>query len=336
MERTEVSTVKKNGKKSRVLTYSILIVALLILSIVSISIGAEEFHLMDLLRGNGKEYFLVNISRLPRTFSIIITGALLSLAGLIMQTITNNRFVSPSTAGTMEWCRMGVAISILFAGSQATMMKVILAFGVAFVGTILFMVLLNGLQVKNAFIVPLIGMMMGNVVSSITTFFAYQYDIVQNISSWLQGNFSLVIKGRYEMLYLGIPCLILVYFYASKFTIAGMGESFSTSLGLNHKRVVMIGLVVVAFTTSLVVVTVGSIPFIGLIVPNLVSLYHGDNLKGTLFETALLGAIFVMACDIFGRIIIAPYEMNISVVVSVIGSFLFTILLFWKNRKGGA
>ena len=325
-----------SGKKNKILTHSILIILLLVLSIVSIGIGAEDFHFADLFQGESKEFFLMNISRLPRTFSIIITGAILSLAGLIMQTITNNRFVSPSTAGTMEWCRLGVALAILVAGGQATVLKVGLAFGVSFIGTILFIILLNGLRVRNAFIVPLIGMMMGNVVSSITTFFAYQYDIVQNISSWLQGNFSLIIKGRYEMLYLGIPCLIIVYLYANKFTIAGMGESFSTNLGLNHKQVVMIGLVVVAFTTSLVVVTVGSIPFIGLIVPNLVSLYHGDNLKGTLFETALLGAVFVLACDIFGRIIIAPYEMNISVVVSVVGSFLFTILLFWKSRKGGA
>lgn len=327
---------RDNQRKKRIMTHTILVVLLLILSIFSIGIGAEDFSFAALMRGEGKELFLMSISRIPRTVSIIITGAALSMAGLIMQTITNNKFVSPSTAGTMEWCRLGVAISILWAGGQSSVFKVILAFLVSLGGTMLFMALLQGLKVKNAFIVPLIGMMMGNVVSSITTFFAYQYDIIQNISSWLQGNFSLIIKGRYELLYMGIPCLILVYMYAHRFTIAGMGEEFSTGLGLNHKQIVTIGLVIVAFTTSLVVVTVGSIPFIGLIVPNIVSLYHGDHLKGTLLETALLGSVFVMACDILGRIIIAPYEMNISVVVSVIGSFIFTVLLFWKHKKGAA
>lgn len=322
-------------RRKRIWTHMILIVVLIVLSIFSIGIGAEDFSFSALFQRNGKETFLVSISRLPRTLSIIITGAALSMAGLIMQTITNNKFVSPSTAGTMEWCRMGVAIAILCAGGQSSFVKVTLAFVVALAGTMLFMALLQGLKIRNAFVVPLVGMMMGNVVSSVTTFFAYQYDIIQNMSSWLQGNFALIIKGRYELLYLGIPCLLIVYFYAHRFTIAGMGEEFSTGLGLQHKKIVMLGLVIVAFTTSLVVVTVGSIPFIGLIVPNLVSLYHGDHLKGTLLETALLGSVFVMACDIFGRVIIAPYEMNISVIVSVIGSFLFTVLLFWKNRKGG-
>ena len=323
-------------KKKRIMMNLVLLVILMGLSILSIGIGAEEFSFFDLLKENGQESFLMSISRLPRTLSIIITGAGLSMAGLIMQTITNNKFVSPSTAGTMEWCRLGVAIAILCFGGQANGFKVTFAFLVSLGGTMLFMMLLQGLRVKNAFIVPLVGMMMGNVVSSVTTFFAYQYDIIQNMSSWLQGNFSLIIKGRYEILYLGIPCLILVYVYASRFTIAGMGEEFATGLGLSHKKIVMLGLIIVAFLTSLIVVTIGSIPFIGLIIPNIVSLYHGDNLKGTLFETAMLGAIFVMLCDILGRIVIAPYEISISVIVSVLGSFIFIILLFWKNKKGGA
>lgn len=326
----------EDKRKRKVIINTILLFILVVLSIISIAIGAEEFRLVDLLRGNSKESFLMSISRLPRTLSIIITGAGLSMAGLIMQTITNNKFVSPSTAGTMEWCRLGVAIAILCFGGQATGFKVLFAFLVSLGGTVLFMMLLQGLRVKNAFIVPLVGMMLGNVISSVTTFFAYQYDIIQNISSWLQGNFSLIIKGRYELLYLGIPCLILVYVYANRFTIAGMGEEFATGLGLSHKKIVMLGLMIVAFLTSLIVVTIGSIPFIGLIVPNLVSLYHGDNLKGTLFQTAILGSIFVMVCDILGRVLIAPYEISISVIVSVLGSFLFIILLFWKNKKGVA
>lgn len=323
---------RKGQKKS---SLWILLSILILLSIISIGVGVEDFEYAGLFTGNGLETFLLSESRFPRTISIIITGAGLSMAGLIMQTVTNNRFVSPSTVGTMEWCRMGVMIAILVAGSSSTSLKVGLAFSISLVGTLLFMVLLQSMKVRNALIVPLIGMMMGNVVSSITTFFAYQYDIIQNMSSWLQGNFSLITQGRYEMLYFGIPCIIIIYFYANRFTIAGMGEEFSTSLGLNHKQIVFVGLVIVAFLTSLIVVTIGSIPFIGLIVPNLVSMYHGDHIKGTLLETAILGAIFVMVCDLIGRTIIAPYEMSISVVVSVIGSVLFLILLFWKQKKGG-
>ena len=250
-----------------------------------------------------------------------------------MQTITNNKFVSPSTTGTMEWCKFGVMIAILLFGGRSSLVKMGVAFICALFGTLLFMKLLTKLQFKNAIIVPLVGMMMGNVVGSITSFFAYKYDIMQNMSSWLQGNFSLIIKGRYELLYLGIPFFIIAYVYANKFTIAGMGESFSQNLGLNHKRVVMGGMVIVAFITSTVVVTVGSIPFLGLIIPNIVAIYKGDNIKNTLFDIALLGSIFILICDIIGRIIIYPYEVSISVVVSIVGSIIFLVILFWRNKN---
>ena len=294
-------------------------------------IGVSEFSLIGLIKGEEADSFIGLISRFPRTLSIIITGAGLSIAGLIMQTITNNKFVSPSTAGTMEWCRLGVMLAILFTAGASPLVKVSLAFVVSLSGTLLFMNLLNKMQFKNAFMVPLIGMMMGNVVSSITTFVAYKYEIIQNISSWLQGNFSLIIKGNYEILYFGIPCVLIAYIYANKFTIAGMGESFATNLGLNHKKVVLLGLIIVAFITSLIVVTIGSIPFIGLIIPNLISMFKGDNLKGTLFDTAILGSVFVLACDIIGRVLIKPYEINVSVVISVLGSLIFIAILFKKK-----
>lgn len=309
-----------------------LVLLLIIFSFLSLSIGVQSFSFIGLLTGNSNDSFIAFVSRIPRTLSIIITGAGLSMAGLIMQTITNNKFVSPATAGTMEWCRLGVAISILFAAGRNTMSKVILAFAISLFGTFLFMSLLQKIKFKNAFIVPLVGMMMGNVVSAITTFLAYKYDIIQNISSWLQGNFSLIVKGNYEILYLGIPCLIITYLYANKFTIAGMGESFATSLGLNHKQVVMVGLIIVAFMTSLIVVTIGSISFIGLIIPNLISMFRGDNLKGTLLDTSILGAVFVLICDLIGRTLIYPYEINVSVVISVIGSLIFVAILFKKHR----
>lgn len=310
------------------------IILLVVLSIISIMIGVKDFSLQGVFTGSADDINLVIISRIPRLISIIVTGASLSVAGLIMQTMTNNKFVSPSTAGTMEWCKFGVMIAILLFGGQSSLVKMGIAFICALFGTLLFMKLLTRLQFKNAIIVPLVGMMMGNVVGSITSFFAYKYDIIQNMSSWLQGNFSLIIKGRYELLYIGIPFFFIAYVYANKFTIAGMGESFSQNLGLNHRRVVMGGMVIVAFITSTVVVTVGSIPFLGLIIPNIVAIYKGDNIKNTLFDIALLGSIFILICDILGRIIIYPYEVSISVVVSVVGSILFLIILFWRNKHG--
>src|SRR5699024_3870703 len=130
---------------------------------------------------------------------------------------------------------------------------------------------------------------------------------------------------------LSIPLVIMAYLFANRFTIAGLGEDFSTNLGLNYRLVVNTGLTIVALITAIVILTVGTISFLGLIVPNVVSIYRGDHLKSNLPFTALLGAIFLLFSDILGRVIIFPYEIAIGVVVGVIGSFIFLYLVIRRN-----
>jgi iron complex transport system permease protein len=193
------------------------------------------------------------------------------------------------------------------------------------------MKILDKIKFKDTIFIPLVGLMFGNIIGSITTFFAYRKDLIQNISSWLQGDFSMILKGRYELLYISIPLMVIAYLYANRFTIAGMGEDFSVNLGLKYRQVVNIGLVIVAMVSAVVLLTVGMIPFLGLIIPNIVTLYQGDHLKKSLAHTALLGAIFVLVCDIFGRVIIFPYEVPIGLTVGVFGSAIFLYLLMRRK-----
>src|SRR5699024_1660854 len=94
-----------------------------------------------------------------------------------------------------------------------------------------------------------------------------------------------------------VPNFIFVFFFSNKFTIAGMGEDFSKNLGLNYRQVVNLGLMIAALVTASVVLSVGMIPFLGLIIPNIVTIYQGDHLQKSLIHTALLGAVFVLASD---------------------------------------
>ena len=142
----------------------------------------------------------------------------------------------------------------------------------------------------------------------------------------------MILKGKYEILFLIIPLVVVAFMYAKKFTLAALGEDMAINLGLSYQKVVKIGVLIVAVISALVVVTVGSIPFIGLIVPNIISMFMGDNLKGSLDITALSGGIFVLICDIFGRIVIYPYELPISLTVGVIGSIIFLFLII-RNQK---
>lgn len=308
-----------------------LFILLIILAVTSVFIGVEDLSPLDLFDLSKQEASTLFASRLPRLISIIIAGLSMSICGLIMQQISRNKFVSPTTAGTMDWARLGILISLLLFTSASPLIKMLVAFVFALAGNFLFMKILERIKFNDTIFIPLVGLMLGNIVSSIATFIAYKYDLIQNVSSWLQGDFSLVVKGRYELLYLSIPLVIIAYVYADKLTLAGMGESFSVNLGLKYKRVVNIGLIIVSLITSLVILTVGMLPFLGLIIPNIVSIYRGDNLKSSLPHTALLGAVFVLFCDILGRIIIFPYEISIGLMVGIIGSGIFLFMLLRRK-----
>ncbi|MCK0470370.1 ABC transporter permease [Halalkalibacter sp. APA_J-10(15)] len=311
-----------------------LIILLILLSVSSLFVGVQNISPLEIFNLTEEQKQTLWLVRFPRLVSIILAGVGMSICGLIMQQLTRNKFVSPTTAGTLDSARFGIMVSLLLFTSASPFVKMLVAFSFALLGTFIFMKILDRIKFKNTIFIPLVGLMFGNIISSITTFFAYRYDLIQNMSAWLQGNFALMIRGRYELLYISIPVLIIAYIFANRFTVAGMGEEFSTNLGLNYKKVVNIGLIIVALVTSVVVLTVGMIPFLGLIIPNIVSIYRGDNLRDNLPYTAALGAIFVLVCDIIGRIIIYPYEIAIGLTVGVVGSGIFLFLLLRRRSYG--
>ena len=312
-----------------------LFIILIILSIISLFVGVTNISVNDILSFNIDKIEILLISRLPRLIAIIGAGVGLSISGLIMQQISKNKFVSPTTAATADFAKLGILFCIMIIPGATIMQKMIISFIFAGLGTILFMKMIKAIKIKNIIFVPLIGMMLGKIIGSITTFFAYKYDLVQNISSWMEGDMSLIMKGSYELLYLSIPMVIIAFLYANKFTIVGMGEDFAINLGVNYNFVVNVGLAIVSLICAVTIITVGNIPFLGLIIPNIISLYSGDNLKKTLYHTALLGPIFLLACDILGRFIIFPFEMSISLTVGVIGSIIFLYMIIRGSKNEG-
>lgn len=312
-----------------------LLVVLVALSITSVFVGVSNISPLDLFSLTPIQAKVLSVSRVPRLLSTIMAGAALGIAGMIMQQLTRNKFVSPTTAGTMDAARLGVLVAMILFPAAGMLQKTMLALGFALAGTFAFVQIVRRVKLRNVILIPLVGLMFGNIVGSATTAIAYRYDLVQSLSVWLHGDFSMILRGRYEILYVGLPLIVVAYVYADRFTIAGLGDTFSANLGLNYEHVVNVGLIIVAAISATVVLTVGSLPFLGLIVPNIVTLYRGDNLKHGLLHTALLGAVFVLACDIVGRVIMHPYEISVGLIMGVVGSAVFLFMLL-KEQGGGA
>lgn len=295
---------------------------------LSVAIGAGDFSFAGLLAGTqSTDWQLLVVSRLPRTLALLLAGMSLAVAGLIMQMLVRNRFVEPSTAGTIEAATLGVLVLALLAPDTPVFGKMLVAAAFAMAGTFLFLGLLRRIPLRSPYLVPLVGLILGGVIQAVTTFFAFRYDMLQTLHAWTVGDFSGVLRGRYELLWLGAVLAFAAWVAADRFTVAGMGQQFTTNLGLNYKRLTFYGLLIVSAISAVVVVTAGSIPFLGLIVPNVVSILFGDNMRRSVPWVALLGGLFVLACDIIGRLVVYPYEIPIGTVVGIIGGALFLFLL---------
>lgn len=281
---------------------------------------------------DGAEMFA--ITRIPRTVGLVLAGAALAMCGLVMQQLTQNRFVEPTTTGTTEWAGLGLLLVMLVFPDAPLMVRMIGAVGMAFVGTMLFFLFLRRVMLTSSIIVPIVGMMLGAVVGAVSTFIALSTNLLQSMAAWFTGSFTSVLRGQYEPLWIVLLVVIAVFITADRFTIAGLGRDVATNVGVDYSRVVLIGTVLIALAAGVVTVVVGNLPFLGLIVPNVVSLIRGDDLRSNLPWVALGGIALVTACDILARVVNAPFEVPVSLILAMVGAVVFIALLLRQRRRG--
>ncbi|MDN3648186.1 iron chelate uptake ABC transporter family permease subunit [Reinekea marina] len=297
------------------------------LAVASLFIGVIDITAQE------SNWSLLFQTRIPRTIAVLLTGMSLAVAGVIMQILARNKFVEPTTTGTVEWATLGVLLLIIFAPQTSVTLKLIVASLFSVFGSASFLFLLSRIKLRSNVIVPLVGIIYGGIISSVVMFIAFQHDLVQAIWTWVQGDFSMILKGRYELLWISAGLCLLAYITANQFTLVGLGKSYSQNLGLNYKWYLSWGVLIVSLISGITVVIAGVIPFLGLVIPNLISAIIGDNLKKSLPWIALLGAGLVLVCDITARLIRFPYEMPVGVIMGVVGSNIFLTILIKANRK---
>ena len=280
----------------------------------------------------GAEMF--QITRVPRTIALVLAGAAMAMCGLVMQLLTQNRFVEPTTTGTTEWAGLGLMLTVIVYPDASILARMIGAIIAAFIGTLVFFMFLRRVSLKSSLIVPIIGIMLGAVVGAISTFIAVQTDMLQSLGIWFAGSFTSILRGQYEILWVVVIVVIAVFITADRFTVAGLGKEVATNIGLNYNQVILIGTILVAIATGVVTVVVGSLPFLGLIVPNIVSMIRGDDLRSNLPWVCLSGIAIVTICDLIGRVIIMPFELPVSVILGVVGAAVFVGLLLRQRKQG--
>lgn len=281
---------------------------------------------------DGAEMFA--ITRIPRTVTLVLAGAAMAMSGLVMQLLTQNRFVEPTTTGTTEWASLGLLAVMVLVPRATLLMKMTGAIVFAFAGTMVFFLVLRRVSLRSSLIVPIVGIMLGAVVGSVGTFVALQTNQLQNLGVWFAGSFTSVLRGTYEPIWIVLLVAVAVFVVADRFTVAGLGQDIATNVGVNYHRVVLLGTGLIAVATGVVTVVVGNLPFLGLIVPNVVSMIRGDDLRSNLPWVCLTGIALVTVCDLIGRTIIMPFEVPVSLILGVVGSVVFVALLLRQRRHG--
>ena len=304
---------------------------LVVLSVASLFVGVIDLSWAALWSDPAALELLV-VSRAPRTIAVVISGGALAVSGAIMQMLVRNRFVEPMTAGTGQGAALGILLVTLFAPGASIFVKMVLASLTAPAAGAGFLAIVQRLPPTQPLLVALVGLIYGGILGAAVTFIAYQADLLQYVEIWMNGEFSGVLQGRYELLWLVALVAALTYLAADQFAIIGMGRTASINLGLNYGQTMVLGLLAISIVTALTVVTVGLIPFVGLVVPNIVARLAGDNLRRSLPLTAMTGAGLVLLCDILGRLIRYPYEIPVGTVFGVVGALLFLWLLHGPKR----
>lgn len=330
----QVAQTRKSGSstptRTPLLTWKFFLALAIVIGLLVLSLLTGEYNIFSGESGAA----MFNLTRVPRTIALVLAGAAMAMSGLVMQLLTQNRFVEPTTTGTTEWAGLGLLFTMVVFPASSVLERMLGAVIFSFIGTMIFFQFLRKVTLRSSLIVPIIGIMLGAVVSSVSTFFALLTDALQSLGIWFMGSFTSVIAGQYEVLWFVLIVLVAVYFYADKLTVAGLGEDVATNVGLIYGRIILIGTGLISIATGVVTVVVGSLPFLGLIVPNIVSMFRGDDLRSNLPWVCLLGIGIVTACDLLGRTIIAPFEIPVSVILGIVGAIVFVVLIVRQAKRG--
>ena len=315
-------------KQKKIWTKPFMLAVFIVVVLVIISLFTGVYD----IRGQEDGWNMFFITRVPRTLALLLTGAAMSMSGLVTQLITQNRMVEPTTTGTIEWAGLGLVFIYLVFPAPTLVLRMAGAISFAFIGTMIFFFFLRRVKLRSSLIVPIIGMMLGAVISAVSTFIGLVFQMTQNIETWFVGSFAPVQIGRYEFLWLIVLVNIIIFVYADRLTLAGLGEDIATSLGVNYNKTVLLGTGLISAAVGIVAAVIGNLPFLGLIVPNIVSMYRGDDLKSNLPWVCVLGMAAITLCDIISRTIIMPFEVPVSLILGTAGAVIFISILL-KQRK---
>lgn len=355
---SSIKEIRNPSKKRGFLFWSLLLFLVLIITIiVAVAVGStfiepgvvykvlinklSNGYLFESLQNINIENIIWEI-RLPRVILGAISGAGLAVCGVLMQCVTKNPIAEPYILGISSGASFG-AVSIIVFGSMSTL-GITTITGGAFIGSILSGILVFAIgtqmgRTTSTTRLVLSGMAISTIFSSLTNLVIYSAknsNQVKNALFWTIGSLG---GAKWSVLFtpfIVLVIVILISFIMSKsLDILLLGDDSAIILGINVKLVKSIILILATLLTSTLVAITGAIGFIGLVVPHVCRTISGSDHKKLIVLSSLVGAIFLIICDVVARGLFPPIEIPIGIITSLIGGPFFLYLISKKNYSFG-
>jgi iron complex transport system permease protein len=349
----ELKSLHKKSKKRKILALFSMFIALLLAAVVSVSLGAGSPRLTEAMSvifskllpflnfdsGTSLIQIIVLNLRLPRIILAMVAGAGLATAGATMQGALRNPLVSSYVLGISSAAGFGAALAIVFGVGVLAVFGGYLVIVNAFIFSLIAMVIVYGiarLRGMSVETVILVGVAVGFLFSALLSLIQYvspEYKAVSAVVFWLMGSLSSATWGDILIvLPIVLVTVLLMVQQSWNINVMSMGHEVATGLGVNTKRVLATNMVLETLATASIIAFTGVIGFVDLIAPHMARMLIGSDHRFLIPCSALVGALLLLCSDTVARLVIAPTELPVGIVTSLLGVPFFVYILVNKRR----
>ncbi|HFR4146858.1 FecCD family ABC transporter permease [Bacillus cereus] len=320
---------------------SLTIICLIGSIFLAVAFGAKDIHLQTVWTAvfdyNPKltQHQIIYELRLPRVIGAAVVGAAFAVAGAVMQGVTRNPLADAGVLGINAGAMFVVALSFAFFPHMPYSYLMIVSFIGAVLSTVLIFIIgsatSGGLTPMR---LTIAGAVMAALLHSLSSGVAIYYDLSQDLAFWYAGGVAGV---KWEHLKFLVPIILITIIFATmlgrSISLISMGNDVATNLGVKTNRTRILGMIIVVILAGVSVSAVGSIGFVGLVIPHIARKLVGVNYRLIIPMSALLGAMLLVLADLGARTVNPPKELAIGIMVALVGVPFFLYIARKVGRE---
>ena len=329
--------VHRNRRWTTALVSSL--IAMIASSLLAITLGSHPLNFGRALQGLSPDHEILMQLRLPRALLALWTGGALALSGVLFQALLRNPLATPYTLGVSGGASLGAVLAIFFGWNAIGKISAVSFSACVGSAAVLFLIVGISSEGRKMSSVGLLlaGVTIETMCGAVILFLSNLVGFLKSFSvtRWLMGGIDAPAYSTLFWLSVVLaPVCALIFWFSREWNLLAVGETWAATRGLSTSRLLLIGCITGSILTGAVTSLTGPIGFVGLIVPHALRLWVGADHRILAPCSFLVGAAFVVLCDLFSRTILAPVEIPVGIITALLGGPFFIWMLRRRRRLG--